>query len=1024
MLIYDVLHKETVYQSIVCDLRNYGVKYRFKKNMFKTERSEGKRILKKVFKTSLLYQPLDVVNLSSGAIVHVPVFVSHASTFLEKYITQEGLFRKAGSQLRQKELIIRLDNGGSLGEKHHAIDVANCLKTFFRDLPEPLIPYTYHDLFVHCVMLKTYCVQALLLACILLPPHHLNTLAFLMEFLKKVAQYEKQNKMGIDNLAKVIGPNIMPLQETTMSAVQMRLELHLIVVKILIENAESIGILPDHITQAISMETIGSTDNELDVSDHMRSKFKKKKHRSGSLTRKPHLSASNLNLRMFNGLKKIVGKNAASEDSNTCDSQRISENANSVHILNTKPTKKRKVDYIDPPSTKKKRVADKADKSKKIRLSLDRFVPRKPKTVDESTESCKNTFDTQAERRWSSVCDSCGDSQRTYRAYSDSSSHLKLILKDSEVSNDLHREYNNMFGDADVNLSDDSDEQALLTKDDIKSSKWHTQLNSSSEELKDLGNYKQRRMNPVKRRLTVNNLETYSHVQVTSVDNQSEEYVTIPKSEYEEIKNRVLAIESRLSQEFKCINNGNGEENDDLLLHSVKKVQTAYERTLEEASIESTVTTDYLAKKLGKELKIRRSDEHKIIRSPSARKIGSLRRRSQEKVISKRVRRTASWHISRGSDLQSQSDQDLSNAYSHNEKTFSLNYTKDDADLRPISTSLWEKGDNIILNNVCDEFKNSNVYTKKHNQNSFQSMKDRTITTVRRVSSFHGDELTNTATYSDSKVEKLKKTNSQQNMILNSTPVGKLIPKSEEKKKAVISWKDADGYFGSTNQTKSPITQTGRASIAKLRTQNAGMVLAKAKLFDECTAKVHSQNTTINKKNGLLSTEDDQCMNDIKQNCERTESCRKSNKNVKSRNSKLILKHSPSRTMMETENKEKDIEMCYCISKDFMTCNTATHQKENKAVKTSPSMQNVPVDMISQNSRLSIYKVDNNVLCKTPHIKKPLTVKTPKSGKALVRRPLVDSRRTPLKAVGQLGTPKYQSPKSILKTPRNISRHS
>lgn len=234
MLIYDILHKETVYHSIINDLRNYGVKYRLKKNMFKTERFEEiKHISKKIFKISLLYQPLDVVNLSSGAIIHVPVFVSQASTFLEKYITQEGLFRKAGSQLRQKELIMRLDNGGSLGEKHHAVDVANCLKTFFRDLPEPLIPYTYHDLFVHCVMLKTYCVQALLLACILLPPHHLNTLAFFMEFLKKVSLYEKQNKMSIDNLAKVIGPNIMPLQKTTMSAVQMRLELHLIVVKVI-----------------------------------------------------------------------------------------------------------------------------------------------------------------------------------------------------------------------------------------------------------------------------------------------------------------------------------------------------------------------------------------------------------------------------------------------------------------------------------------------------------------------------------------------------------------------------------------------------------------------------------------------------------------------------------------------------------------------------------------------------------------------------------------------------------------------
>lgn len=233
MLIYDVLHKETVYHSVIGDLRNYGVKYRFKKNMFKIERPEGiKHISKKVFKTPLLYQSLDVVNLSSGAIVHVPAFISQASAFLEKYIVQEGLFRKAGSHLRQRELIARLDNGGTLGEKHHAIDVANCLKTFFRELPEPLIPYTYHDLFVHCVMLKTYNVEALLLACILLPPHHLNTLAFFMEFLKKVSLCEEQNKMSIDNLAKVVGPNIMPLQETTMSAVQMRLELHLRVAKV------------------------------------------------------------------------------------------------------------------------------------------------------------------------------------------------------------------------------------------------------------------------------------------------------------------------------------------------------------------------------------------------------------------------------------------------------------------------------------------------------------------------------------------------------------------------------------------------------------------------------------------------------------------------------------------------------------------------------------------------------------------------------------------------------------------------
>ncbi|XP_017790796.1 PREDICTED: uncharacterized protein LOC108572961 [Habropoda laboriosa] len=1028
MLIYDVLHKETIYHSIVNDLRSYGIKYRFKKNMFKSERPEGiKHISKKVFKTPLLYQPLDVVNLSSGAIVHVPVFVSQASTFLEKCITQEGLFRKAGSQLRQKELIARLDSGGTLGEKHHAVDVANCLKTFFRDLPEPLIPYIYHDLFVHCAMLKTYRVQALLLACILLPPHHLNTMAFFMEFLKKVSLCEKQNKMNVDNLAKVIGPNIMPLQEATMSAVQMRLELHLIIIKILIENAESIGILPDHITQAISMETIGSTDNELDISDHLHSKFRKKKHRSGSLTRKPHLSASNLNLRMFNGLKKIVGKNAASEEGNICDNQRIQEKdaCNELHASNMKSTKKRKVEYLDPPNTKKKKVTDKTDKSKKLRLSLDRFVPRKPKTVDEDLESYANTFNTHTEQRWSSICNTC-DSQRTCRAYSDGSSQLKFNLKDSEVSNELHKEYNNMFIDADVNLSDDSDEQVLLTKkDDINITKRNSQLSLEKQNILD--NFDQRCLYPSKRKLTVNNFKTYSHVQITSLDNQSEEYVTIPKSEYEEIKSRVSAIESRLSQEFGCVNNENDEESDDLLPHSVKKVQTAYEKTLVEASIESTVTTDYLAKKLGKELKIRRSGEHKIIRSPSARKIGSLRRRSQERVMSKRIRRTASWHISRGSDLQShlQSDQELNNTYSHNEKAFPVNYTKDDAYLRPVSTSLWEEEkNNTILNN---EFNNANVCRTQLDQSSLQPIKNRAHATVRRVSSFHGNELTNTAMCPDGQVEKLKKANSQQNMILSNTC--KLIPNSDCWKKSAMSWRDAEGYFKSTNQMNSPVTQTGRASIAKLRTQNAGMVLAKAKLFDECTAKMFTQNTILNKKNDLLSAKDDQFINSAKQNCERTELCRKSNKSVKNKNPKMILKQSPSHIAMETENtavnlNQEDTETHCYISNDSMTPNAIIHQKENMAIKTPPLLKKIPINTLLHESTLSMYKTDNNALCKTPHIKKPLTVKTPKSAKALVRKSVIDPRRTPLKAVSQLGTPKYHSPKSILKTPRNISRHT
>jgi hypothetical protein len=38
-----------------------------------------------------------------------------------------------------------LDSSKKFGPEHHVIDVANVLKMFFRELPEPLIPHAYHE---------------------------------------------------------------------------------------------------------------------------------------------------------------------------------------------------------------------------------------------------------------------------------------------------------------------------------------------------------------------------------------------------------------------------------------------------------------------------------------------------------------------------------------------------------------------------------------------------------------------------------------------------------------------------------------------------------------------------------------------------------------------------------------------------------------------------------------------------------------------------------------------------------------
>lgn len=101
-----------------------------------------------------------------------------------------------------------------------------------------------------------------------------------------------------------------------------------------------------------------------------------------------------------------------------------------------------------------------------------------------------------------------------------------------------------------------------------------------------------------------------------AVDHSDNELITVHKSEYEEIKNRVSALEEDLE-----------------LLATVHSVQFAYEKTLEESERLNEGSTEKLAKRLSKELKIRSSSENKVMRSPSARKIGSVRRRSRELVL-------------------------------------------------------------------------------------------------------------------------------------------------------------------------------------------------------------------------------------------------------------------------------------------------------------------------------------------------------------------------------------------------------
>lgn len=127
-----------------------------------------------------------------------------------------------------------------------------------------------------------------------------------------------------------------------------------------------------------------------------------------------------------------------------------------------------------------------------------------------------------------------------------------------------------------------------------------------------------------------------------------DDHVEITKSEYEEIKQRVSAIETRLTQEFSKIealaNNSFDFDspNKSSHLNGPEKVLSRYEKTLEETDFMNSSPSMELAQELSRGLNIRRKPEQKIFRSPSARKISKIRRSLENAPL----QRNKSWHFS------------------------------------------------------------------------------------------------------------------------------------------------------------------------------------------------------------------------------------------------------------------------------------------------------------------------------------------------------------------------------------------
>lgn len=514
-----------------------------------------------------------------------------------------------------------------------------------------------------------------------------------------------------------------------------------------------------------------------------------------------------------------------------------------------------------------------------------------------------------------------------------------------------------------------------------------------------------------------------------------ESYVKMSKSEYEDIKDRVSAIETRISREFNKLQSSSINDSIDSVdmletehLNGPEKVMDKYERTLEEIEmINSSPSTEQLANRLSRGLKIRRSAEQKVFRSPSARKIGNIRRRSQENV---RLSRNKSWHLS-------------NNCAPKESLTAITNMNTDDYFIR--TTAMTTAGAATVnitalppgrlqssnafypckitakrtqtitaINQLCpsptkqipldDKTNNIPVDSDQLGAENVQMSAQTPASSTRRALDFQlqnekwvcadifFDDSMSPSNFSSPSTTRRKRVRDRKtsdnecentpNMtprsansvtIAESIKTPMLPPRLTSVKKAQITNSVQRTPYPRPSLTKTHLTpllqqdyhqQGGRASIARLRSQNAGMVMAKAKLFDELGTDL--RNNGIAKAAAVRK--DDHQMNQLSQS-----------NGMGMRRNILLDNHQPQSPSRKITPRKPQANVRN--SPNGIQRRQNMRHLNYTPIKKSPLAMKTTVLSISATTATM---ESPDLVDTTPHIKRPLSIKNPRR---LVRTP-------------------------------------
>lgn len=174
--------------------------------------------------------PLEIIIERDGAdstdgigpgALRIPALVEDAiSTMRKMDLSVEGVFRKNGNIKRLNDTMAAIDKEGRSDSvdlsKENVVQVAALLKKYLRELPDPLLTFKLHRLYITSQRItdEDKRQRVLHLTACLLPKCHRDCLEILFTFFNWVASFhqvdeESGSKMDVHNLATVIAPNIL-----------------------------------------------------------------------------------------------------------------------------------------------------------------------------------------------------------------------------------------------------------------------------------------------------------------------------------------------------------------------------------------------------------------------------------------------------------------------------------------------------------------------------------------------------------------------------------------------------------------------------------------------------------------------------------------------------------------------------------------------------------------------------------------------------------------------------------------------